>query len=70
MSDDFYGLHFDFEINITPGYGVQADVQLTIDTTNAEDIDASIDAFVSNFDEDWEVIAECILFIYTEKSFC
>ena len=48
-----------FEINITPDYGVQADVQLTIDTTNADDIDASIDAFEAHYAEDWEVIAEC-----------
>ena len=53
------------EINITPDYGVQVDVQLMIDATNADDIDQSIDTFEANYAEDWEVISECKTLLQT-----
>ena len=64
LSNPFYGIYFDVEINILPEDEIQADVQLTIDATNSDDIDESIAAFEGNFDDDWDIISECTSFIY------
>ena len=45
-----------FELNVDPAYGVYADVTLTIDTTNTDDVDGAVDVFESAVADDWKEV--------------
>ena len=45
-------------VKVEPAYGVVAKVELTIDTTNAPDIDGSSESFEGTFSEDWSLTIE------------
>ena len=47
-----------FEVVVDPDYGIYADVQLIVDATNADDVDAGIENFETNVDEEWSVEAQ------------
>ena len=46
---------YQFEISLEPEIGVYAEVSLIVDTTNANDIDTSIDEFEAHFNQQWNV---------------
>ena len=48
------------EVIIAPEFGVTADVQLTIDATNTDDVNASIEAFENVASVEWEVESEAV----------
>ena len=59
MSSSFHD-HVCDEILVNPEYGISAEVELIVDTTNTDDVEASIEAFESNMDTDWSVRAESV----------
>eukprot|EP00493_Phyllostaurus_siculus_P023565 UN23901 len=57
----FFAIEFNwFEIQLDPEYGVFADVKLTVDATNVEDPNASIESFEANFDDQWNILSESV----------
>ena len=48
------------ELQINPEYGVFADVTLTVDATNVDDSDASIEAFEADYGDQWSVVGESV----------
>ena len=53
------------EIILEPAYGINADVTLVVDTTNTDDIDASIDTFESQFIDSWIIEADPVFITST-----
>ena len=53
-------IFFFIEVVVAPEFGVTADVQLTIDATNVDDVNASIDAFEDVTKAEWEVESESV----------
>ena len=51
---------FNFELIVDPEYGVYAEVTLTVDATNADDVDSSIAAFEVSAGDDWSVDAQAV----------
>ena len=52
-----------FEVSINPEYGVYANVELTVDATNAADVNGSMEAFEnSNTISDWSIDTDCNIF--------
>merc|ERR1712020_217717 len=47
-------------VDLEPAFGIYAEIDLIIDTTNTDDIPASVDAFVDHFDDKWSVYAESL----------
>ena len=45
---------------IVPEHGVNAKVNLIVDTTNTDDVETSIDSFESSIEENWDVESESI----------
>lgn len=53
------------ELNIDPEYGVYADVTLTVDATNVEDTNSSIESFESSFEDQWNVDIQSVFITST-----
>ena len=47
-----------FEINVDPNHGVTANVNLIVDTTNANNVNSSIANITANLEDDWDVVIE------------
>lgn len=48
------------ELEVRPEYGVYADVTLTVDATNVDDSDASIEAFEADYGDQWSLVSETV----------
>lgn len=57
-----------FELTVTPAFGIYAGVKLTIDTTNADDVDASLTALESSVADDWGEVETETVFITSAPS--
>ena len=53
---------------IVPEYGVNAQVNLIVDTTNTDDVEASIDAFEFTIDNEWDIESQSV-FITSSPTF-
>ena len=49
------------ELIIVPEYGVNAQVNLIVDTTNTDDVEASIDEFESSIENEWDIESQSVL---------
>ena len=49
------------EVSSDPDFGVTADVVLTIDATNAEDVNESLESFEASYEDDWVISSESII---------
>ena len=56
------------EVIIVPEYGVNAQVNLIVDTTNTHDVEASIDEFESSIENEWDIESQS-LFITSSPTF-
>ena len=48
---------------MNPSFGVYADVTLTVDTTNTDDVDSAVDAFETAVEDDWSAVVTDAVFI-------
>ena len=46
------------DVSLDPSFGVYASVSLTVDSTNTDDVNASVDAFEVAVSDDWTVDSE------------
>ena len=47
-----------FEVTVDPTFGVEATIELVIDTTNTDDITGSVSSFEDLYTNDWSVSSE------------
>ena len=52
-------------MQVIPEYGVYADVTLTVDATNVDDSNASIEAFEEDYIDQWDLVSESIFITST-----
>ena len=53
-------IHIYIEVVIIPEYGINAQVNLVVDTTNTDDVEASVDAFESAMENNWDIESQSV----------